>query len=94
MEHAPDSAIRPHSDGVVIDSDRHLHPPQSSSTFSILADAFFAVGGYRLLRGSEPKTACLGELSLARVVIGCQPVVFCMALLVGLVYLPDFIFHD
>lgn len=58
---------------------------------SLLAYAFFAVGGYRLIRGKEPRAAQAGEVSLSRIFLGCASVVFCGAMLVSLGFLAGWI---
>ncbi len=60
---------------------------------SLLAYAFFTVGGYRIIRGKEPAPAYPGELSWSRILIGCVSVVFCCATLIGIIAIASAIFE-
>jgi len=53
---------------------------------SFLAYAFFTVGGYRLIRGKEASAQHPGEISYARILLGCLSVLFCFGLLIGMVW--------
>lgn len=61
---------------------------------SLLAYAFFTVGGYRLIRGKEPEPSHSAEVSLPRILLGCISVVFCFGLLVGMGFVADLLFHQ
>jgi hypothetical protein len=60
---------------------------------SFLAYAFFTVGGYRLIRGKEATVQHPGEISYARIFIGCLSVAFCFGLLIGLVWVASLFFE-
>jgi hypothetical protein len=65
-----------------------LRAPASLLLFpSFLAYAFFTIGGYRLIRGKEAAVQYPGEISLARIALGCLSVVFCFGLLIGMVWI-------
>lgn len=68
-------------------------PPTLAMMPVMLAYAFFTVGGYRLIRGKEPAPAHSAEISFSRIFIGCFSVVFCVALLLGLVKIASFLFE-
>lgn len=60
---------------------------------SLLAYAFFTIGGYRLIRGKDTAARYPGEVSLARIALGCLSVVFCFALLVGMIWIASALFE-
>jgi hypothetical protein len=71
-----------------------LHAPDSLILISsLLAYAFFTVGGYRLIRGKEAAAQYPGEVSLARIAIGCLSVAFCFGLLIGMIWIASVLFE-
>jgi hypothetical protein len=60
---------------------------------SLLAYAFFTVGGYRVIRGKEPAAAHAAETSLPRILLGCVSVIFCVALLIGMALVASVLFE-
>lgn len=58
---------------------------------SLLAYAFFTVGGYRLIRGQEPAPSHSAEVSMARIALGCISVLFCLILLFGLMAIAAYV---
>lgn len=60
--------------------------PQIVLLPSLLGYAFVAVGGYRVIRGKEPKAQYSAEVSWPRVLLGMFSVIFCFALFIGTVF--------
>jgi uncharacterized membrane protein YfcA len=60
--------------------------PQVALLPSLLGYAFIAVGGYRVIRGKEPKAQYSAEVSWPRVFLGMFSVIFCFALFIGMVF--------
>lgn len=60
---------------------------------SLLAYAFFTVGGYRLIRGQEPKAQHAGEVSGTRIALGCMAVLFCFSLLLAMIWVASMLFE-
>ena len=60
---------------------------------SLLAYAFFSVGGYRVIRGKEPASAHAAEISFSRILLGCVSVIFCFSLLIGMAMVAAAIFE-
>ncbi|WP_073217232.1 hypothetical protein [Massilia sp. CF038] len=58
----------------------------------LIAYAFFAVGGYRVIRGKEPAAAHPGDVSISRIFIGILSILFCFATVIGMAFIATAIF--